>query len=34
MLKITTAAVEQLKEVLRQENREEIYIRIFISGVG
>jgi Fe-S cluster assembly iron-binding protein IscA len=33
MIKITTAAAEQLKEVLSQ-NGEGMYVRIYVSGVG
>lgn len=34
MLKVTTAAVEQFKAVLSQENREGVYIRIYVNGMG
>ena len=34
MLRVTTSALEQLKAVLSREAREELYIRIYISGFG
>ncbi len=34
MLKVTTEAAEQLKEVLKQQEKEDSYIRIFVNGMG
>jgi len=34
MLKVTTEAAEQLKVVLSQQEKEEVYIRIFLNGMG
>jgi len=33
-MKVTSEALEQFKTILRQEDRDEAYIRIFSSGVG
>lgn len=34
MLKVTMEAAEQLKEVLKQQEKEDSYIRIFVNGMG
>lgn len=33
-MKVTSEALEQFKTILRQQDRDEAYIRIFSSGVG
>jgi Fe-S cluster assembly iron-binding protein IscA len=34
VLKVTESAVEQFKGILSQANKEEVHIRIFVSGMG
>jgi Fe-S cluster assembly iron-binding protein IscA len=34
MLKVTSEAAEQLKVVLNQQEKDEVYIRIFVNGMG
>jgi Fe-S cluster assembly iron-binding protein IscA len=34
MLKITDAAKDQFIKFLNEENKQEAYIRIYVSGVG
>lgn len=34
MLRVTDTAREKLAGILKQENREDYYIRIYVNGVG
>ena len=34
MINVTNLAVEKFKEILKQENQEDAYIRIYVSGTG
>lgn len=34
MLKVTEKAAEQIKEIIERENKENVAIRLYVSGVG
>jgi len=34
MLRVTSEAAEQLKNVLSQQEKEDLYIRIYVNGMG
>ncbi len=34
MLKVTAEAAEQLNAVLKQQEKEDSYVRIFVNGMG
>lgn len=34
LIKLTETAAEQIKKALAQQEKEEVYIRVFVSGMG
>lgn len=34
MLQVTEAAARQIKDILREENKEDAHIRVYVSGIG
>ncbi len=34
LIKLTETAAEQLKKVLVQQEKEDAYVRVFVSGMG
>ncbi len=34
MIKLTDSAVDKFKEILKQEEQEDAYIRLYLSGAG
>ncbi len=34
LIKLTEMAAEQLKKVLAQQEKEDVYVRVFVSGMG